>query len=62
MDVGCGAGTITLDVAAVVDTGDVTVIDAFTGNLEKARQEVRGWYENPEALSFNMLVFAAGRV
>ena len=39
LDVGCGPGTITVDLAALVPDGHVTGIDAAEGVLDNARQE-----------------------
>ena len=39
LDVGCGPGTITVDLAARVPQGEVVGIDAAAGVLEQARQE-----------------------
>ncbi|HET9971569.1 MAG TPA: class I SAM-dependent methyltransferase, partial [Streptosporangiaceae bacterium] len=39
LDVGCGPGTITADLAALVPDGDVTGIDAAEAVLAQARQE-----------------------
>jgi ubiquinone/menaquinone biosynthesis C-methylase UbiE len=39
LDVGCGPGTITADLAARVPGGQVTGIDAAAGVLAEARQE-----------------------
>src|SRR6266566_8601172 len=39
LDVGCGPGTITADLAARVPGGDVTAIDAAADVLAQARQE-----------------------
>ena len=39
LDVGCGPGTITVDLAARVPDGQVTGIDAADGVLDTARQE-----------------------
>ena len=39
LDVGCGPGTITVDLAARVPDGRVTGIDAAAGVLAEARQE-----------------------
>ena len=39
LDVGCGPGTITADLAARVPAGEVTGIDAAADVLEQARQE-----------------------
>ena len=39
LDVGCGPGTITADLAALVPGGDVTGIDAAADVLAQARQE-----------------------
>ena len=41
LDVGCGPGTITADLAGLVPDGEVTGIDAAEGVLEQARQEAR---------------------
>lgn len=37
LDIGCGPGTITADLAALVPDGHVTGVDAASGVLEKAR-------------------------
>ncbi|CAN8101648.1 unnamed protein product [Discula destructiva] len=42
LDVGCGPGTITADVAQLVPQGRVTGIDAVEGVLETARAHVQG--------------------
>ena len=42
LDVGCGPGTITADLAALVPGGDVTGIDAAADVLGTARQEAEG--------------------
>jgi len=42
LDVGCGPGTITADLAALVPGGDVTGIDAAADVLGPARQEAEG--------------------
>ncbi|HLK76363.1 MAG TPA: methyltransferase domain-containing protein [Streptosporangiaceae bacterium] len=39
LDVGCGPGTITADLAALVPSGSVTGIDAAAGVLAQAREE-----------------------
>jgi len=39
LDVGCGPGTITADLAALVPAGEVTGIDAAADVLAQARQE-----------------------
>jgi SAM-dependent methyltransferase len=39
LDVGCGPGTITVDLATLVPEGQVTGIDAAAGVLAEARQE-----------------------
>jgi SAM-dependent methyltransferase len=39
LDVGCGPGTITADLAALVPDGDVTGIDAVDGVLAEAQRE-----------------------
>src|SRR5207302_1506002 len=39
LDVGCGPGTITADLAGLVPDGEVTGIDAAEGVLAQARQE-----------------------
>ena len=39
LDVGCGPGTITADLAGLVPDGEVTGIDAAVGVLAQARQE-----------------------
>src|SRR3984957_20882596 len=41
LDVGCGPGTITVDLAARVPEGQVTGIDAADGVLDTARQEAQ---------------------
>ena len=41
LDVGCGPGTITVDLAARVPDGQVTGIDAADGVLDTARQEAQ---------------------
>ncbi|RDG39395.1 class I SAM-dependent methyltransferase [Streptomyces corynorhini] len=38
LDVGCGPGTITADLAALVAPGTVTAVDAEAGVLDKARE------------------------
>jgi len=42
LDVGCGPGTITVDLAARVPAGSVTGIDAAEGVLATAREEAAG--------------------
>jgi ubiquinone/menaquinone biosynthesis C-methylase UbiE len=39
LDVGCGPGTITIDLARLVPAGHVTGIDAAAGVLAAAREE-----------------------
>ena len=41
LDVGCGPGTITADLAAVVAPGSVTAVDQFADVLNVARAEVQ---------------------
>jgi ubiquinone/menaquinone biosynthesis C-methylase UbiE len=41
LDVGCGPGTITADLAALVGDGEVIGLDAAAGVLDAARQEAR---------------------
>ncbi|WP_326810350.1 methyltransferase domain-containing protein [Streptomyces scopuliridis] len=40
LDVGCGPGTITADLAALVAPGTVTAVDAAEGVLDRAREAV----------------------
>ncbi|NGO69851.1 methyltransferase domain-containing protein [Streptomyces boncukensis] len=42
LDLGCGPGTITADLAALVPQGSVTGLDASEGVLEQARAEAAG--------------------
>jgi hypothetical protein len=51
-----GGRLVNLWLSSVVEAG---FLEEKT--LEKAREEIREWYANPEAFSYNMLVFAAGR-
>jgi ubiquinone/menaquinone biosynthesis C-methylase UbiE len=41
LDIGCGAGTITADLAAMVEPGTVLAVDVFAEVLEVARAEVQ---------------------
>ncbi|MEU4209480.1 class I SAM-dependent methyltransferase [Streptomyces sp. NPDC026206] len=41
LDIGCGPGSITADLAALVPRGEVTGLDAAAGILEQARAAVR---------------------
>ncbi len=51
-----GGRLVALWIEKIVEAG---FLDQDT--LERAKEEVRRWYKNPEAFSFNILVFAAGR-
>lgn len=42
LDIGCGPGTITADLAELVPEGDVTGVDAVEAVLERARAHVAG--------------------
>ncbi len=42
LDVGCGPGTITADLAELVPQGEVIGLDTATGILEQARREAEG--------------------
>ena len=42
LDVGCGPGTITADLAALVAPGPVTAVDAAAGSLAEARRTAAG--------------------
>lgn len=64
LDVGCGPGTITVDLAAMVAPGEVVAVDSAAGILEEARVTAAGrgvgtiTFEEADALA---LPYADGR-
>ena len=66
LDIGCGPGTITLDVAEIVKPGNVVGVDPMKDRIEVATQlagqrELAAWRNAARSFHFWACVSAAGR-